>query len=61
MLGTNATGFGYDLEYGRQGDGAWFPISYGTEYELQLFFRIRRTVSVTMDTSFEPAGRTAAK
>jgi hypothetical protein len=52
-FGTNVSGIGYDIEYKRQEDGTWFPTSYGTEYELQLFFHIKRTVSVSMDTYFE--------
>ena len=54
MLGTDISGFGYNVVYKRQQDGSWFPSSYGTEYNLRLFFR-SRSVSVLMDTTFEPA------
>jgi hypothetical protein len=52
-LGSNVSGFGYELDYKRQEDGSWFPTSYGSEYELHLLFHIHRTVAVSMDTSFE--------
>ena|SRR5215469_3830969 len=52
-MGWNVSGIGYELDYKRQEDGNWFPTSYGTEYGLRLFFHINRTVSVSMDTSFE--------
>jgi hypothetical protein len=59
VLGTNVSGIGYDIEYKRREDGTWFPISYGTEYELHLFFHFNRTVSVSMDTLFEHVKKTA--
>lgn len=52
VLGTDISGFGYNVEYKRLQDGTRLPTSYGTEYELRLFFHINRTVSVSMDTSF---------
>ena len=55
VLGTDISGFGYNIVYARQHDGSWFPTSYGTEYELRLFFHVSRAVSVSMDSSFEPA------
>jgi hypothetical protein len=56
-MGTNVSGIGYELDYKPQEDGNWFPTSYGTEYELHLFFHINRTVSVSMDMSFEQSGK----
>ncbi len=53
VLGTDISGFGYNIEYKRREDGKWLPTSYGTEYELRLFFHINRTVSVSMDTLFQ--------
>jgi hypothetical protein len=53
-LGTNISGVGYELDYQRQEDGSWLPNSYGSEYEIHLFFRTNRTVAVSMDVSFEP-------
>jgi hypothetical protein len=55
-MGTNVSGIGY-VDYKPQEDGNWFPTSYGTEYELHLFFHINRTVSVSMDMSFEQSGK----
>ena len=52
-MGWNVSGIGYELDYKRQEDGHWFPTSYGTEYGLRLFFHINRSVTVSMDSSFE--------
>jgi hypothetical protein len=52
-LGTDVSGFGYNIEYKRLEDGNYLPASYGTEYEIRLLFHINRTVSVSMETSFE--------
>jgi hypothetical protein len=53
-LGTDVSGLGYNIEYKRLEDGNYLPASYGTEYEIRLLFHINRTVSVSMDTCFEP-------
>lgn len=52
-LGTEMSGFGYNIEYTRQADGNWLPASYGMEYRFRLFFHINRTVGVTMDMTFD--------
>jgi hypothetical protein len=61
VLGTNASGIGYEVEYKEQEDGTWFPTSYGTEYELHLFFHLHRTVSVSMETVFEHLVKATSK
>lgn len=55
-LGTDVSGFGYNIEFKRLQDGNYFPISYGTEYELRLLFHINRTVSISVDTSVDTGG-----
>jgi hypothetical protein len=60
VLGTDVSGFGYNVAYQPQQDGTWLPASYGTEYELRLFFRTNRTVSISMDTSFESPQKSSA-
>src|SRR5215472_9326695 len=56
VVGTNLSGFGYELDYRRQDGGIWFPVTYGAEYELRLLFRIHRNISISMAIScHEPA------
>jgi len=60
VVGTNLSGFGYELDYRRQDGGIWFPVMYGAEYELRLLFRIHRNISISMEIScHEPAGISA--
>lgn len=56
-IGTNLSGAGYELDYKKDANGDWFPVTYGTEYKLRLFFHINRTITVSMDTSFAPVGK----
>jgi hypothetical protein len=47
-------GVGFNVEYRRQADGVWFPVSFGTEFSFRLFGFIRRDVSVSLEnTGFE--------
>jgi hypothetical protein len=60
VMGTNLSGFGYELDYRRQDGGTWFPVTYGAEYELCLVFRVHRNISISMEISYqEPAGISA--
>lgn len=61
VMGTNLSGFGYELDYKRDQGGDWFPAAYGTEYKLHLFFHINRTITVSMDTSFVAVGKSTVE
>jgi hypothetical protein len=54
VFGTDLPGIGFSVRYARQPDGAWFPISFGTEFRLRAIFFINRDLSVSLqNTGFE--------
>jgi hypothetical protein len=54
LLGTDVPGIGFNVVYQRQPDGVWFPISFGTEFNIRALFFINRDVSVSLaNTDFE--------
>ena len=53
-LGTDLPGLGFNVQYRRQPDGVWFPVSFGTEFRLRAVFFINRDISVSLaNTNFE--------
>jgi hypothetical protein len=50
-LGTDLPGLGFSVSYKRQPDGAWFPVSFGTEFRLRALFVINRNISVALQNS----------
>ncbi len=48
MLGTNLKYLGFSLAYERFGDGIWFPVSYGGEFEVRAVFFYKRLISISM-------------
>ena len=50
-LGTDLPGLGFSVTYKRQPDGAWFPVSFGTEFRLRALFFINRELSVSLQSS----------
>jgi hypothetical protein len=49
-------GVGFDVEYARQPDGVWFPVSFGTEFRVQVLMFWARNIIVSMHNSdFEHA------
>jgi hypothetical protein len=36
------------VAYQKFGDGVWFPVSYGGEFEVRAVFFYKRTISVSM-------------
>jgi hypothetical protein len=51
MLGTDLPGIGFDVHYLRQPDGAWFPISFGSEFRLHVLFFLHRDISIALENS----------
>lgn len=47
LLGTNLKSLGFKIAYDRF-DGAWFPVSYGGEFELRVVFFYKRRISLSM-------------
>ncbi len=51
LLGTNIKGLGFSLSYQKVGEGVWFPVSYGGEFEVTGLFFYRRTMSISLVNS----------
>ena len=54
LLGTSLPGLGFTVIYAPQPDGVWFPVSFGTEFKLNvLFFLHRQIVIQAQNREFE--------
>jgi hypothetical protein len=51
LLGTNIHGLGFTVQYHKVEGGAWFPVSYGTEFSIRVLFGWARTITIAMDNS----------
>ena len=47
LLGTSLPGLGFTVIYAPQADGVWFPVSFGTEFKLHVFFFLNRGITVS--------------
>lgn len=55
-LGTNLRGLGFTVTYRKFEDGVWFPVSYGTEFDLRVVFIYSRKIAVSLtNTDFKRA------
>ncbi len=55
-LGTNLRGLGFTVTYSKFEDGVWFPVSYGTEFDVRIIFIYSRKLSVSLtNTDFKRA------
>jgi hypothetical protein len=54
LMGTNLPGLGFTVVYAPQLDGVWFPVSFGTEFKIQVLFFFNREIVVdAQNRSFE--------
>jgi hypothetical protein len=51
LLGTDVKGLGFQVTYQKFGEGVWFPVSYGGEFEVRGLFFYKRAISVSMVNS----------
>jgi hypothetical protein len=51
LLGTDLPGIGFNVNYRRQADGVWFPVSFGTEFRLHAVFFINRQIILSLENS----------
>ncbi len=49
LLGTSLPGLGFTVAYAPQPDGAWFPITFGTEFKLHVLFFLNREITLSAD------------
>ncbi len=54
VLGVDVPGIGFNVQYSRQEQDVWFPDSFGTEFQINIFHFYRRTISISLkDSSFK--------
>lgn len=59
VFGTNLRQTGFAVTYQRLAENVWFPVSYGTEFRLDLLFGYKRVITMALEsTNFK---RTAAE
>lgn len=51
FLGTNLRQTGFSVSYTRVAPNVWFPVSYGTEFRLDVLFGYKRVITLAMDSS----------
>ncbi len=51
LLGTNIKNLGFRIAYEKFGEGIWFPISYGCEFELRAAFFYKRKIAIALNNS----------
>jgi hypothetical protein len=51
FLGTNIRQTGFSVSYMRAGPNVWFPVTYGTEFQLNLLWGYKRTITLSMENS----------
>jgi hypothetical protein len=50
-LGTNIHQLGYAVSYSRFGNGVYFPVSYGGEFDVKAVFVYKRTFTISMENT----------
>ncbi|MGZ4788172.1 MAG: hypothetical protein ACXVZX_06605 [Terriglobales bacterium] len=51
VLGVDLPGVGFNVQYVRLEQGVWFPETFGTEFEINLFHFYRRTITLSLKNS----------
>jgi hypothetical protein len=51
FLGFNLKQLGFAVTYTRAAEGVWFPATYGTEFQVELYFFYKRTISLNLESS----------
>jgi hypothetical protein len=51
FLGTNIRQSGFAITYQRVAEKVWFPVSYGTEFRLNVLWGYKRTVTLSLESS----------
>jgi len=50
FLGTNLRQTGFSIHYRRVAEGVWFPVTYGTEFRVNVLWGYRRTIALSMES-----------
>jgi hypothetical protein len=51
LMGTNLKQFGFNVTFTRLEKDLWFPKTFGTEFQIDLFFGYKRVVAMSMESS----------
>jgi hypothetical protein len=51
FLGTNLRRTGFSINYVRVDENVWFPATYGTEFQFNVLWGYRRTVTLSLESS----------
>jgi hypothetical protein len=51
FLGSNVRQLGFSIGYERVAENVWFPITYGTEFRLDVLWGYKRTITLLMESS----------
>jgi hypothetical protein len=51
FLGTNLRQTGFAITYQRVAEGVWFPATYGTEFQIDVLFLYKRTITLNLESS----------
>lgn len=51
VFGTNIRQTGFSVSYQRVAENVWFPVSYGTEFRLDVLFGYKRVVTMALTSS----------
>jgi hypothetical protein len=51
FMGIDAKQAGFSVNYQRVAENVWFPVTYGTEFQLRVFWAYRRTIALSMENN----------
>ncbi len=51
FLGTNVRQTGFSVTYQRVAENVWFPVSYGTEFYMNVLWGYKRTITLSMENN----------
>jgi hypothetical protein len=51
FLGTNVRQIGFNVTYQRVAPNVWFPLSYGTEFRIDVLWGYKRVITLALDSS----------
>ncbi len=49
LLGTSVPNLGFSATYAPQPGGVWFPVSFGSEFKINVLFFFHRTITMQID------------
>jgi hypothetical protein len=61
LLGTNLKGLGFQLRFEKFDEGLWFPVSYGSEFEVKALFFYKRKIAISLSNKGFQRAQVAAR